>query len=390
MKFNRTIEESPTLQFAEAVNCRRQRGEEILSLGLGEPDFATPEILTDALAKAAAMPSSSRYSSPLGLPSLRQKISDDLVRRCGLPCRMDNIVITPGTKAALQIVLMALLQPGDEVVFITPAYVSYEPQVYIAEQKSVVKTVDLSHTDYTLSLERLAQVFSSRTKAIILNTPHNPTGTMLPKPLLCDIYDLARNNNAYIISDEIYERLVFSEMSHFSIGSCESEVESVVTVGGFGKSMAVTGWRVGYCVVPKSLLPKVNKLQQHINTNTATVLQQALDLAWPLPTSHLELYNATMRDRVAIYKQFLAANPILRGSNPQGGFFSFLNIENTGLNSIDFTTRLVARTGVAATAGRAFSPLWDDHVRLSLAVDSKILAEAFCRMSDFIISLKQC
>lgn len=384
MKFNKEISESLTLKFAESVGLRKKRGEDVLSLGLGEPDFETPEALKKSVVKALSNPTSSRYSAALGLMSLRQKIADDVKERCHIPCEMKNIVITPGTKQAVMLSLMSLLEPGDEVVVVLPAYVSYVPQIYIAEPDAIVKIVNLKKEDYSLDMEAIERNVTPKTKVIIFNSPHNPTGMMIPEADQRKLFEIAEKNDAYILSDEIYDRLVFGDVKHFSVGSMENEVGRVITVNGFGKSHAITGWRIGYAVVPQQLMGKVTKLQQHINTNTTTILQQALDDAWPLPIDHLPAYNEKLRKRAKLFKEFLIAHPQLKGSNPQGSFFVFLNISSTGLDSNTFSGQLVDKTGVATTPGIAFGKDWDDHIRLSLAVEEDVLKEAFNRIHNFI------
>ena len=207
---------------------------------------------------------------------------------------------------------------------------------------------------------------------------------MVPETDQRRLFQIAEKNDCYIISDEIYDRLVFGDVPHFSIGSLEETISRVITVNGFGKSHSVTGWRIGYAIVPQQLMGKVTKLQQHINTNTSTVLQMAFDQAWPLPVDHLPVYNEKLKRRAKMFKDFLAAHPQLKGSNPQGSFFAFLNISSTGLDSNTFASQLVDKTGVATTPGIAFGKEWDDHIRLSLAVDDNVLKEAFNRIHNFI------
>ncbi len=384
MKFNNEITESLTLKFAESVGIRRKRGEDILSLGLGEPDFRTPQALIDSLTEVLSNPISSRYSAALGLFTLREKIAQEVRERCHIQCSAENVVITPGTKQAVFLSLMALLEPGDEVIIVLPAYVSYIPQIYIAEPKSRVKIVNLRKSDYSLDIESIAHCVTSHTKAIIINSPHNPTGIMIEEPVLRQLFKIASENNAYIISDEIYDQLVYGNVSHFSIGRLEKDVTKVITVNGFGKSHAITGWRIGYAIIPRELMPKVTKLQQHINTNTSTPLQMAIERAWPLPTDHIPKYCNELRARNILYQEFLSQNPQITGSNPQGGFFAFLNISSSGIDSNTFASKLVETTGVATTPGIAFGKDWDDHIRISLAVNESILNDAFARITNFL------
>jgi aspartate/methionine/tyrosine aminotransferase len=177
---------------------------------------------------------------------------------------------------------------------------------------------------------------------------------------------------------------VFGDMPHFSIGSLEELPKRIITLNGFGKSLGVTGWRIGYSCVPSSLTGKFNKLQQHINTNTSSVIQYAFDLAWPLPVEHLDEYNKKLAERANLYTQFLSDNPLLSGSMPKGSFFAFINISKSGIDSLEFASKLVEKTGVAVTAGIAFGKEWDDHFRISLAVDDIVLKEALNRISNFV------
>lgn len=384
MIFNSEISDSLTLKFAEAVNERKKRGEDILSLGLGEPDFNPPIELTNALIKALSLSESHRYSPSTGLLSLRKNIAQELKSVNGIPCDSNNIIITPGTKQAMSIILMSLLEPGDEVIIVLPAYVSYVPQVYFAEPQARIKYVHLNKENYGLDLDQVKEAFSHKTKAIIINSPHNPTGNILKKEEIQTIYELSSYYNSYILSDEIYDKLVYSDYKHFSIGALESNVSKVFTINGFGKSYGVTGWRIGYACVPNHSLNKINMLLQHINTNTSTIIQKAFDLAWPLPTQHIVDFNSKLAERLKLYKQFLSENPIIQGSTPKGGFFAFLNIGNLNCDSIKFASQLVDKTGVASTPGIAFSKEWDDHIRISLAIDSNILENAFMRISQFL------
>jgi aspartate/methionine/tyrosine aminotransferase len=207
---------------------------------------------------------------------------------------------------------------------------------------------------------------------------------MLNQTDLIRIFELTEKQQIYILSDEIYDKLVYDKTSHFSIGSLEKEPTRVVTLNGFGKSLGVTGWRIGYSCIPAKLFAKVNKLQQHINTNTSTVIQMAFDLAWPLPLEHLTEYNQKLSTRNKIYCDFLRKNPILKGSLPRGGFFAFINISKLGIDSLEFSSKLVDKTGVAVTPGIAFGKSWNDHFRISLAVEDDVLKEAFIRIHNFI------
>lgn len=384
MIFRPEIGESLTLKFAEAVGERKKRGEEVLSLGLGEPDFQPPKALFNALVKASQNISSHKYSASAGIFPLREKIASELKVHNVINCSAQNIIITPGTKQAIIIALMALLEPDDEVIIIQPSYVSYIPQVYLAEPNAVIKLVNLEKNTYELDWNEFENALNEKTKVVLINSPHNPTGKMMSESDLRKLFQITEKYGTYILSDEIYDKLIFGETEHFSIGSLEKEPTRVVTLNGFGKSLAVTGWRIGYSCIPSIMMGKVIKLMQHINTNTSTLIQATFNEAWPLPYEHLDKYTGKLLERTNLYLDFLSRNPEISGSKPQGSFFAFINISGLNVDSITFTSKLVDLTGVAVTPGIAFGKEWDDHFRISLAVKDNILADAFTRISNFI------
>lgn len=386
MLFRKEIGESLTLKFAQAAETRRNKGEKIISLGLGEPDFNTPREIVDATVKVLNS-KQSKYSAPLGVLNLRNKIAEKLNSENNIKATSENIIVTPGAKQALQIILMALLEPEDEVVMIMPAYVSYVPQVLISEPTAKIKYVDLNKEDHSLDIELLSEFISEKTKAIIINTPQNPTGVVFKKDELESLFILAKKHNSFIISDEVYEKLVFNGASHFSIGELEEVPKRVITINGFSKSHAMTGWRLGYACFPVELKTKVLKIQQHINTNTCTFIQEALGNVMPIDTTYLVQYNEILETRIQIYKEFLDRVPKISGVLPRGSFFAFLNISDLNIDSNSFASQLIEKTGVAVTPGIAFGENWDDHIRISIAVDNKTLEEAFNLIEDFISKL---
>lgn len=383
MIFHPELNESLTLKFAEAANERRNKGEKIISLGLGEPEFDVPSVIVkktqEVLGKKRA-----GYSSPLGLPKLREMIAEKFVRENGIPAQTENIIITPGTKQAIQFVLMSLLEPQDEIIVLMPGFVSFIPQIYIAEPQAGVIEIDIDKNDFSIPLEQLKSRITPNTKAILLNTPNNPAGYIFSKEQLIELYNIAAENNIYIISDEIYEKLIFGAKSHFSIGSLETKVSRVITVGGFSKSLSMTGWRVGYACFPQELKEKLTKLQQHINTNTCTFIQDGLIEALPaVDYSYLTAYNDKLKGRVERLIKMVDANPNLSLVRPEGSFFAFINISRTKLDSNQFCSEIIKETGVALTPGVAFGKNWDDHVRISLATEDAIIDEGLQLINEF-------
>jgi len=282
---------------------------------------------------------------------------------------------------------MAVLEPGDEVIVINPSYVSFIPQLYIAEPQCVVKTVDIKKDDFTLDLDKIKAALSAKTKLLIINTPNNPAGYMMNEQTLSVFFQLAREKDIFIISDEIYEKLNFSNKKHISIGSFEDKPAKVITINGFSKSHAMTGWRLGYACFPEKLRQKLLKLQQHINTNTCTFIQQAVAEAFHIDNDYLPVYNKKLSERsekvIKIVNELSAVSLV----SPDAGFFSFLNISGLDIDSNTFCSRLIEETGVVTTPGIAFGKLWDDHIRISFATSDENIENGLNQMRDFILKL---
>ena len=385
MRFNELIGESPTLVFAQAARERKKRGEAIISLGLGEPDFRTPDHIIKATVQALNQEKYGKYSSPNGIIELREAIAEKLQIENGIVTAPNNIIITPGAKQAFVLALMALLEPGDEVINISPSYVSYIPGIKIAEPGAIIRNVVLNQKDLSLDFEELHRSLSERTKVIIINSPHNPTGKMYSLAELIGIAEFARNHNIYVLSDEVYELLNFSGDRHYSIASFDGMDDLVITINGFSKSFAMTGWRIGYMCLPTQLIDKASKLQQHINTNTCTFIQPGALAAIKGPKKHISDYNKELRKRVGLFNDFIGRSSKISAFNSQGGFFGFINISGTAFShSNDFCAELIKETGVAMTPGIAFGKEWDNFVRISFAVDRDELEKALNMLEKFL------
>ena len=383
MHFRQEIGASLTLQFAEAANARRASGKPILSLGLGEPDFATPQPIIDAVQSVLAR-GNSRYGGALGVADLREHIAQKLRDDNGIQCPASAIMVTAGAKQALSIVLMALLQPADEVIVVSPCFVSFKPQIYLAEPTATVHTVFVDKKTHALPLQAIEEAINDKTRAILINSPNNPAGYVSSKDELQKLYELAKRKNVTLISDEVYEKLVLGNAVHVSPGSFESAPENVVTINGFSKSHALTGWRVGYCTLPESIRDHAIKIQQHMNTNTCTFIQQALAESWDPEVAFLEDYKRTLETRLSRISSWLQNNPSLSATIPQAGFFMFVDVSSLGLDSNAFCAKLLSETGVATTPGLAFGEDWDDHFRLSFAVNDDVLEQALAKISSFV------
>jgi len=365
MKLSVDITESITLQLGALARERKQRGERLISLGIGEPAFETPAPIVEAAVRAMK-DGFTRYSSPFGLIELREKIRDKLKTDNGIEVEVENILVAPGAKNALSLVLMALLQPGDEVINITPCYVSYIPQIQIAEPSAVIHNIDLRKDAFSLDWHKLEEVLGNLTKAIILNFPHNPTGKMISREELDKLAGLVKDEDCYVISDEIYEKLNYSGFPHISPAALDSLRDKVITINGFSKAFSMTGWRIGYLVADQSLVHTVSLIQQHLNTNTCTFVQKGAVAAFDLEEAYLKSYNQELAEKAGYMQKAFSSSTSLKLVPPQGGLFAFLNIAGTGLSSDAFSTELLKRENVVVTPGIAFGKNWDDHIRISL------------------------
>jgi aspartate aminotransferase len=388
MRISPEISDSIELKFSQLARQMNASGQDIISFGLGEPDFATPPSIVDA-ATAAMKDGYTRYSNPFGLLELREKISAELNRQNGIDAAPEEIIVTPGAKMALSLALGALLTPGDEIINITPCYPSYIPQIKIAEPDCVLHNIDLTKS-LNLDFEKIRAQFNPKTKAILLNFPHNPTGKMLRGKDLELLVDLVADTDCFVISDEIYERLNFSGVPHISPGSHKKLSHQTITINGFSKAFSMTGWRIGYLVIPdQNIRQSVSKLQQHLNTNTTTFIQKAACVAFDLPSDFLDDYNARLDTNNQKLVKMAHSNPLLNLATSDGGLFSFLEISDSRLTSDEFANKLLAQEGVAATPGIIFGKNWDSHIRISLAIDSDLFAEGITRLDRFASSLDQ-
>ena len=381
MRFAKEVGESLTYKFAQAANEMKAQGKEIISLGLGEPDFNTPEYVTKATIKAMQN-GYTHYSATQGWPELRKLIAADCNRSYGSNYTMNDVIVTPGIKAAVFFALAAVLEPGDEIILISPYYVSYPAMVKLAEPTAKIVNVTLSK-NFTLDEEKLKSAFNRRTKAILINSPNNPTGMVLSRKEVELVVKLAIENDAYIISDEVYEKLVYSGNQHTSFGKYPEICDRLVICNGYSKSHAMTGWRLGYGIGARDIIAKMNKLQQHINTNTCTFIQVGACSIYQNEPTHIVPYVRELENRIHFFDAGLNKLDYITGVRPKAGFFYFADISSIGVDSNTFCADLLKKTGIASTPGIAFGPEWDSYVRFSFAVPMATLERAVALMKEY-------
>ena len=381
MHFEKEVGESLTYKVAQAADEMKAQGKEIISLGLGEPDFKTPDYVIESTVQAMR-DGFTHYSATQGWPALRNMIAEDCNKSYDSEYTMNDVIVTPGIKAAVYFSLAAILEPGDEIILISPYYVSYPAMVKLAEPTAKIRNVTL-RKDFTLDLEKLKASFNKNTKAILVNTPNNPTGMVLSREEVEFIIKLALENNTYIISDEVYEKLVYRGQTHISFGLYPEIKDRLVICNGYSKSHAMTGWRLGYAIGAHEVIVKMNKLQQHINTNTCTFIQVGACSIYENNPVHIKSYVEELEKRIEYFDNELNKLDYISTVKPKAGFFCFIDISATGVDSNTFCADLLRKTGIASTPGIAFGPEWDSYVRFSIAVPMVTLERAVGLLSEY-------
>lgn len=381
MHFEKEVGESLTYKFAQAAGEMKAQGKEIISLGLGEPDFKTPDYVTRATVQAIK-DGFTHYSATQGWPELRKLIAEDCNKSYGSEYTINDVIVTPGIKAAVYFALAAILEPGDEIILISPYYVSYPAMVKLAEPTAKIVDVTLNK-DFTLDTDKLKAAFNKNTKAILVNTPNNPTGKVLSRQEIELVIKMAMENNAYIVSDEVYEKLIYSGQTHTSFGLYQEIKDRLVICNGYSKSHAMTGWRLGYAIGAHDVIAKMNKLQQHINTNTCTFIQVGACSIYKNEPVHIKPYVEELEKRIEYFDTELNKLAYISAVRPKAGFFYFVDISAIGVDSNTFCADLLRKTGIASTPGVAFGPEWDLYVRFSIAVPMETLERAVSLLNEY-------
>ncbi len=376
VRIDAAVAEPPTLAFGARIAARRKAGLPVLSLGLGEPDVETPAHVIEA-AHRAMRDGYTKYSAAAGLPELREAVAAKLARDNGIKAEAGEVVVVPGAKNALYLAAAALLEPGDEAVLLTPGYVSNKPIVMLAEPSCRIVEVPLRAPDFALDRTALTAAIGPKTRLLIANFPHNPTGRMLDAADAAFLAGLLRDNSRlHLISDEIYEKLAFGDRPMVSPAALPGAADRVITVNGFSKAYAMTGWRVGYAHAAKPLAARILRVHQQLNTNVAAFTQKAALAALTGPQEHLSGLVARLRGCREAYAAFLARNPGLAGPVPDGGLFGFVRVGASGWTSDAFCSALVEESGVAVLPGASFGPEWDAWCRVTLCGEPAGFASA--------------
>lgn len=362
-----------------------QKGKRIIHLEIGEPDFQTPSNISAAGVKAIRE-GKTKYTPTLGIKDLRQEIANYVSRTREVRITPQMVAVTPSAKTAIYLAMTAVLESGDEVIYPNPGFPAYENLIDFL--RCVPKPVPLlEKNDFSFDLEIFAKSLSSKTKLIILNSPSNPTGGVIPLKDLKVIKDLIKNRNCWVLSDEIYSRIVYDHIRCPSFYSLKAIRERTILVDGFSKTYSMTGWRLGYFTMPERFMPAIENLLVNSIACTATFVQWA----------GIEALSGSQREVQKMVKEFerrrnfivdgLNSIPGISCQKPKGAFYVFPNIKSLGMNSKELADYILHKAGVAVLPGTAFGKYGEGYLRFSYANSIENISRALKNIRDAVLKL---
>ena len=388
------IEASVTLAITAKAKEMKEKGIDVISFGAGEPDFNTPENIINAAIKAM-QEGNTKYTNVNGILPLREAICKKFKEDNGLIYKPSQIVVSTGAKQSLANVFLAILNPGDEVIVPNPYWVSYPELIRLADGKAVFVESDET-SSYKFTKENLEKAVTEKTKAIILNTPNNPTGTIYNKDELIEIAEFAKKYDLIIVSDEMYEKLIYDGESHVSIASVSHDAyERTIVINGLSKSYAMTGWRLGYCGATEKIAKLMTNIQSHMTSNVCSITQYAAVEALNGPQDKVKEMIFEFERRRNYMAKTLEEMNNLSIIKPQGAFYIMINIDEClgkeingeKINdSMDFSAKLLENEKVAVIPGKAFG--LDNYVRVSYATSMELIEKGLERINKFVNKLK--
>ena len=387
------LEESATLGMSKKSRELAAQGHKVINLSIGEPDFKTPKHICDA-AKAAIDAGFHHYTPVAGIPELRKVIADKLKRENNIDWKPENIVVSTGAKHSLANVISCLVNPREEVVILSPYWVSYSEMVKLAEGKSVIVEGKFEN-DFKVKPEQLEAAITDRTKIVMYASPNNPTGSIYSEAELRALAAvIEKHENVFVLADEIYEYINFTDEGHFSMGSIPSMKDRVITVNGFAKGFAMTGWRLGYIAAAKWIAEAVEKLQGQVTSGTNSIAQRAAVVAWEDTSAAKMMKTAYLRRRNLVVG-LLREIPGFKVNMPDGAFYAFPDVSyyfgksdgKITLQDADQLCMWLLETAhVALVGGGSFGA--PNCLRLSTAASDEALVEAVARIKATLATLK--
>ncbi|MDD5644690.1 MAG: pyridoxal phosphate-dependent aminotransferase [bacterium] len=377
------ITPSVTLEITGKAKEMRSQGVDVLGFGAGEPDFDTPDFIKQA-AKHALDEGFTKYTPAAGIPELRKAVADEFKKDTMVEYDPSQIVVSCGAKHSLFNIFQVILNESDEVIIPSPYWLSYPEMVKMAGGVPVFVLSDESE-NFQLKMKNLVKKITPRTRAIIINSPNNPTGCISGKNILREIAEFAVENNIFVISDEIYNKIVYEGESESILKVCPGLKDLAVVVNGVSKSFSMTGWRIGYVAAPKPIASAMSSYQSHSTSNPSSIAQKAAYAALKGDKSFINKMVETFRYRRDYMIDKLRKMPEISCVKPGGAFYVFPNISALGMKSSDFASDLLEKAHVAVVPGAAFG--WDTHIRLSYATSTEVIEKGLERIEKYIKSL---
>jgi aspartate aminotransferase len=377
---------TPSLTLAIDSKAKQMKadGQDVVGFGVGEPDFDTPQHIKDAAAKALA-DGFTKYTPAAGIPELRQAIADKFKRENGLTYKPSQIIVSCGGKHSCYNVIIATCQEGDEVIIPAPYWLSYPEMVKLAGARPVIlETSD--KTEFKVTPEQLRAAITPRTRLFILNSPSNPTGSVYAPDEIKALGDVCVEQGVLIMSDEIYEHLLYDGAVHKSVASFSpAHQEHTIIVHGFAKAWSMTGWRLGFLAAPEPIARAIDAIQSHSTSNPTSFAQKGGVAALTGPQDHLKGWLAEFDKRRSYAHKKLNSIPGISCVNAKGAFYLFPKISGTGLKSTEFCAKLLEAEKVAAVPGIAFGA--DDYLRISYATSLANIEKGLDRLERFCQNL---
>ena len=374
---------------AFAVSARARaleaEGRPMIHLQIGEPDFDTPAHVRDA-AKRALDDGATHYAPFPGIPELRKAIAEDVTRRKGFPADPSQVFVTVGGKGVMLYAILGLVDPGDEVIVPDPGYPIYESLTRFVGATAVPIPIRMEN-EFRLDVEELARLITPRTRLLIINSPANPTGGVLTRADLERIAELAAEHDLWVMADEIYGRILYDGAEHISFASLPGMADRTIVLDGFSKTFAMTGWRLGYAVVPESLKEVYGELVINTISCAPTFAQVGAVQALVGPQDDVDAMVVEFKARRDLIVEGLNEINGIKCATPLGAFYAFPDISGTGLTGADFAERLLTEADVCVLAGTAFGGVGSEHIRISYANSRENLTEALNRISRFVAGL---
>jgi aspartate/methionine/tyrosine aminotransferase len=356
-------------------------GEKLHSLGLGEPFWPAPDTVRQKLSEIA-LSEHYGYKSPFGNQILRQSIAGDVTAIADTLIEAENILVTAGAKQALSVVFKTLLEDDDEAIVVDPCFVSYRPQVFLANHNAKIIPFSLSD-DFSIDMEALKALITPRSKVLVVNSPNNPSGGLISAVEMQALVAVAKDHNMYLVCDEIYRDFVYHGATFVSANAYRDTYAQIITIDGFSKTYGMTGWRLGYIVASKEFLQNAVKVVQHEMTNVPEILQVAACEAFHLPDGWFEQYRCVLERNVDHYNNAIEGISILKTAPIQAGMFCFPKFDLGDFTSDQVAVKLLHAQNVAVTPGVVFGKDWDSYLRVSLSSPEDEFHDAIEKFATF-------